>query len=261
VLHRLDLMTKPLGFGLAAALVMIAWPEIAQAYRPFNGTDASVAARGEFELELGPLQFRRSVGRDQLLAPATVLNLGVLPRTELVVDFVGSMPLPAAAGEARYQVRETDVFLKVVLREGVLQDGSGPSVALEAGPLTPEIEGQSGLGFAANLIVSERWDWFLAHLDNQALWGRGDLTFGWQSSLIGEFRFSETAWPVVELLWQRTFSSGVSTYSALLGGIWHAAPGFDLDAAALVASSYRRAGFEARLGFTWALRIWEPAAS
>jgi hypothetical protein len=252
-------MSKPLGFGLAAALLLSGWNSVAHAYRPFTGTDADVAARGEFELELGPLQFRRNVGRNQLLAPATVLNLGILPRTELVVDFVGTLPLPAAAGQARYQVRDTDVFLKFLLRQGALQDRSGPSIALETGPLTPEIEGQSGFGFAANLIVSERWDWFVAHLDNQASLGRRDLQFGWSSSLIGEFRFSEIAWPVMELLAGRDFDAHASTYSALVGCIWHAADGFDLDAAAIAGSVNRAAAFEARLGFTWAFQVWNPA--
>src|SRR5689334_6194061 len=49
------------------------------AYRPFDGTDADVAARGEFELEMGPSDFYRISSRNYLIVPSTVLNLGVLP--------------------------------------------------------------------------------------------------------------------------------------------------------------------------------------
>jgi len=243
----------------ALALILLCSTRTAFAYRPFNGTDGDVAERGEFELELGPVQMLRVNGRNFLLTPATVLNLGIFPRTELVVDFVGNIPLRPDMGEARYQLRDTDVFLKFLLREGVLQEETGPSIALEAGPLTPEIAGERGFGAAANLIVSERWGWFVAHLNNELVLGRKTLAAAWSNSLITEFRFSETAWPVAELLWERELRSGASIYSILAGMIWSVSEGLDLDAAVVVASVEGNPSYEGRLGFTWAVPFWEPS--
>jgi hypothetical protein len=237
--------------------MLASYATTAHAYRPFNGTDAEVAERGEFELELGPVQLFHSRTRDLLFMPATVLNLGIFPRTELVVDFVGTIPLNGDS----YQVRGTDVFLKFLLLRGALQKQRGPSLALETGPLTPEIHGAKGFGASANLIVSERWAWFVAHLDNIAELSRSALRFAWTNTLITEYRFSETIWPVLELLWSREFVSHTGTYSALVGGIWRAIDGVDLDAALIVSRVNHAPAFEARLGFTWAFQLWGQPGS
>ena len=71
-------------------LAIVGWvalaPRAALAYRPFDGTDADVAERGEFELELGPLGYFRLGGTNFLIVPGAVLNYGILPRTELVLQ-------------------------------------------------------------------------------------------------------------------------------------------------------------------------------
>jgi hypothetical protein len=241
---------------VAIACAMLFVPTAAHAYRPFDGTDGDVAELGEFELELGPVQLLHADKRNYLLTPATVLNLGIIPRVELVVDFVGNVPLRRDPGEAGYQVRDTDVLLKFLLRKGVLQEDSGPSIALETGPLTPEIAGEKGFGAIADLIVSEQAGWFIAHLNSIAELGRGDLAFTWTSTLIGEFRFNEIAWPVMELRWDREVRSGDSVYSALAGFIWSVTEGLDVDGAAMVASVDGQPSFQGRLGLTWATPFW-----
>src|SRR5207253_9284581 len=56
------------------------------AYRPFDGTDAAVAGRGELEIELGPAGLLR-IGPDRfLVAPALIVNLGFADRWELVLE-------------------------------------------------------------------------------------------------------------------------------------------------------------------------------
>lgn len=241
----------------AAALVWLVTGR-AYAYRPFTATDADVAEVGEFELELGPLQFVREDARSYLQVPATVLNLGILPRTELVVDFVGTIPLQPLPGEGSYQLRDTDLLLKIVCVRGSLQDaGPGPSVALEVGVLTPEIQHEKGFGASANLIVSQRWEPFAVHVNSQLELSRSELTPIWTESVIGELHVHETFWPVAELLWSHEFSTGANEYSALAGVIWGAREGLSLDAAAMVASSNGALAIEGRLGFTWAFRLWE----
>ena len=231
---------------------------VVHAYRPFNGTDSDVSDPGEFELELGPLEFVRDGSGNYLLAPDTVLNLGIAHRTEFIVDFVGTIPLQHQVGQAGYR-RETALFLKFLLRKGVLQDEGGPSIALEAGPLLPQLNGDQSFGAAADLILSEKAGWFYAYLNNEGELSRERLEFAWSNSLIGEFRFNETLWPVMELTWQREIKSGESVYSVLVGGIWRVTEGLDLDAAAVGGSVEGKPAFEGRLGLTWRVAVWKPA--
>src|SRR5262245_22718401 len=67
---RLAVVVAGVVSGLAVALP-------AQAYRPFDGTDAAVADPWEMEIELGPLGYLREGGARYLLAPAVVANIGV----------------------------------------------------------------------------------------------------------------------------------------------------------------------------------------
>src|SRR5580692_8582560 len=126
----------------AACLAALASERTALAYRPFDGTDADVAALGDFELELGPVHWYSQQGEHYLLAPATVLNLGYAPGWELVVDFQNSVGIDVPPGQPRDQLLDTDILTRGVLIPGVLQDkGPGPSVAAELGPLLPEANG------------------------------------------------------------------------------------------------------------------------
>jgi hypothetical protein len=51
-----------------------------------------------------------------------------------------------------------------VLQPGVLQDKKELSVAMEFGPLLPDVGG-SGIGFSWSGIVSQRWEWGTAHFN------------------------------------------------------------------------------------------------
>ena len=68
--------------------------------------------------------------------------------------------------------------VKTVLREGTLQNKTGPSIATEFGVLLPNSRGDSGLGASLAGIVSQRWDWGAIHLNGVASLTRehhGDL--------------------------------------------------------------------------------------
>lgn len=233
----------------------------AYAYRPFTGTDADVADVGELELELGPLQFLREDSRSYIQVPATVLNLGILPRAELVIDFVGVVPLQPLPNEGRYQLRNTDLLVKIVCVRGSLQEaGSGPSVALEVGALTPEIQHEEGFGASANLIVSQRWERLVVHVNSQLELSRGELTPIWTEGVIGELHVHEKFWPVAELLWSHELSTCSNEYSALAGAIWSVGAGLSFDAAALVADVHGALAIEGRLGVTWTFQLWEKTS-
>src|SRR3954468_51938 len=104
-------------------------------YRPFDSTDAAVASPGEFEVELGPAGFLLQGGERTLIAPAYVLNLGLVEGWEAVLQGRGQEALSSAAHRASFA--GNGLFLKGVLRDGVLQEKPGPSVATEFGLLLP----------------------------------------------------------------------------------------------------------------------------
>ncbi|HTV17644.1 MAG TPA: hypothetical protein VMG12_03210 [Polyangiaceae bacterium] len=187
-----------------------------------------------------------------MLSTPTVLNVGIVPRMELVLDLV---PVYPESGQPT-SVTDTDFFAKFLLREGVLQGEAGPSIALEAGPLLPEVRGERGFGASANLIVSERWGGLTLHLDNEAELSRRELNLGWMTSLIGEVDLHAEVRPVVEIAWETDVRSGSDVYSALAGLIWEASDGLDLDVAGRIASDDGERAFEARFGLTWAVHLW-----
>jgi hypothetical protein len=52
--------------------------------------------------------------------------------------------------------------------------------------------------------------------------------------------------------------TGVTTWSGLVGGIWRARRGLDLDVGLLEARTGGQGVTEVRLGFTWTVGVWKP---
>lgn len=155
--------SMPLRVGtLLFAVVILLQTDVAFAYRPFDGTDAAVAGPGEMEIELQPAGGKSSEGQKTLIAPATVLNYGFAKDWEMVLEGRLETPLPAT-GPTTFT--DGGAFLKHILRPGVLQDQSGPSIATEFGILLPDSIGDTRFGASIAGIVSQRWDWGTAHLN------------------------------------------------------------------------------------------------
>lgn len=246
-------------FACLVALALLAAARPASAYRPFDGTDADVAPLGVFELELGPAHWYSQAGQSYVIAPATVLNFGILPRTELVIDFQDFVLLQPEPGQPRARLLDTDVLLKHVFIPGSLQDeGKGPSMAVEAGPLVPNVNGAEGFGAWCNVIVSQRFPGVTAHLNDAASLTRGNLHFDWFTSLILEGSFEQPVRPVGELYVEHEWVTNVTTYSALVGAIWHARDGLDFDVGLREARIDDVRATEVRLGLTWGLAVWSP---
>ena len=66
-----------------------------------------------------------------------MLNLGIVHGWEMVLEGEQLVLLAGAPGDSRLRLVDTHLFLKGVLRDGSLQDGDRPSVALEFGPWLP----------------------------------------------------------------------------------------------------------------------------
>ena len=226
----------------------------ALAYRPFDGTDAAVAAVGEFELELGPVHYLGHPRAHYLLAPATVLNLGLVQGLELVIDFKNYVAIDRVPNEERVRILDTDVFLKWVVRPGVLQDRKGLSVAIEFGPLTPEINGETTFGASMLVIVSHRWQGGTVHFNQQAQYTRtGSLDLF--ESIILEGPHDLVVRPVGEIYVEREVGQ-ITKLSGLAGAIWSAREGLDFDMGLRVAREGTEPVAEVRLGLTWAIDVW-----
>ena len=244
---RLNLALATLAAGIALATP-------AFAYRPFDGTDGDVAGVGEFELEMGPAQFLSTPAGRYIVAPATVLNLGVARGLELVVDFKDFLSVEPVVGQPRMRLLDTDVFLKSVLCRGTLQGETGVSIALEAGPLLPEIGGNKNFGAQANLITSYRWDALSLHLNTSAALMRDQQLDGFVS-LILEGPHDWAIRPVGEVYTEHEFGND-TRYSALAGAIWQVRDGLALDAAIRYGVQPGSNAVEVRFGLTWGVALW-----
>lgn len=240
-------------------LATLALTREAAAYRPFDGTDADVADPGEFELELGPAQYYAQGGRHFLVAPATVLNLGLVPRLELVGDIRPTLALDRSAtipDVARVRILETDVFLKWVVVPGVLQGAPGPSFAFEGGPLLPEYRDDAAFGAQLNAILSWRVSGITMHLNEQAAYTRiGNPDYFTSFIVEGEPKYGVR--PVAEVFFE---TGDQRIVSGLVGAIWAVSESLSLDTAVRTARVGGDQAAEVRLGLTWALSVWHGGA-
>src|SRR5262245_4966301 len=121
------------------AALLFAYADLAIAYRPFDSTDADVAHAGEAEIELGPVQWLREGSKRFLQAPALIANFGLTRDRELVIEGRHEIARDPEDGESRSSLVDNAISIKQVLRQGVLQDKTGPSVATEFGVLLPGV--------------------------------------------------------------------------------------------------------------------------
>jgi hypothetical protein len=104
------------------ALSLLAWPDPARAYRPFDGTDAAIAKNGEMEIELQPAGRLRDESGTSLIAPATVINYSLSDDWEAVFEGQGQTQLSPPGPTS---LTAAGAFLKHVLAPGSLQDIQG----------------------------------------------------------------------------------------------------------------------------------------
>ena len=243
----------------AAAIVIfpciaVALPRPAFAYRPFDSTDAAVAEKGDLELELGPLGFLKTDAGRFLVAPSAIFNLGIARDWELVLQGRHFILLDGMAGDSRFRLIDTGLFLKGVLREGSLQEVHGPSVAIEVGPLLPTINGEPGIGATATLIVSQHWKPVTLHVNGEVTLTRaGNLDLFGGAILEGPREWAVR--PVVEAFVEREFGAAF-VLSGLVGAIWQLKEGLSLDIALRAARVDTNTAIEVRAGLTWATSLW-----
>ncbi|WP_242393951.1 hypothetical protein [Anaeromyxobacter oryzisoli] len=241
--------------GFLLALGVAAWPLAASAYRPFNSTDAAVAAKGEVEIEAGPGYLVEGPDRT-LVAPSLVLNWGFTDRWEAVLEGRHFVKLGSNIEEPRLRVEDTALSLKGVLREGSLQEKRGPSVATELSALLPTINGGPGVGAEWAVIVSQRWPDLTVHVNGAAAWTRAHEP-GVFGGVILEGHDAWTVRPVAEVFVEHERDLP-TTVSGLLGAIWRVSDRLALDAAVRRARAGGTDTTELRVGLTWGFSVGFP---
>jgi hypothetical protein len=229
---------------LLLSLVAV-WPQAALAYRPFDSTDPAVAEPGEVEIELSPVSFRQSESGQTWIAPQLRFNYGLAQNWELVVEGQGEFH----RGSKGVMI-DNAAFLKAVVREGTLQEQTGPSIAIEFGTLLPGINAEGGFGAEFAGIIGNQWSWGAIHFTAAATLtrdNRGEMFLGTilEGPSFGAVR------PVAEIVYEREFGES-EAIAALAGVIWEVREGLAFDLAVRQASVDGDPETEIRAGITFA---------
>jgi len=223
------------------------------AYRPFDGTDAAVADVKEVEIELQPAGMMRQNAQTSLIAPFMIFNYGFAKNWELVLQGQGQFPLTNSDESA--SLNGVGAFLKHVLREGSLQEASGPSVAIEFGPLLPGIHADNGYGASFGTIVSQRWDWGTVHANVVT-----ELTRDQHADFfLGGIVEGPSKWkirPVAEFFYENEIGQS-RTLSGLIGAIWQVEDNLSFDVGFRHAIVNGHPVEEVRAGMTFGFRLPE----
>jgi hypothetical protein len=232
------------------ALSLMWWSTSAFAYRPFDGTDAAVAAPGEVEIELQPAGLLREQGSNTLIAPAMVYNYGFSEGWEAVLEGRGETPLSPSGPTS---LTTAGAFLKHVLQPGSLQDKTGPSVATEFGVLLPDSTGSPGVGASLAGIVSQRWDWGTIHFNAATALTRDHHADVFLGGIIeGPSKWSIR--PVAEFFYEKEFGQS-ETISGLIGLIWQARDNLSFDVGLRHALTNGHSVNEVRAGLTFGFHL------
>ena len=190
-------------------------PSVAWGYRPFVSTDAAVADVKEMEIELGYFNFERERGKNTFIVPKAVLNYGLIRNLELVGEFGIEEPTHGSV-----RLADPALSLKAILKEGVLQEKSGVSFAVEAGPLLPSTSKEENrFGFEGIGILSGKLSALTYHVNFGGGVDRAETNPFLVWGMIAEFPIAPKLRLVGEVNGEATRGKSPDN-SALLGFIW-----------------------------------------
>jgi hypothetical protein len=232
--------------AFATAAVLALWCHEAEAYRPFDGTDAAVTEIGEMEIELGPVEYLREGAERMLFAPDLRINYGFMPNWEASLE--GDVSHGLTAGIPRTSLIASEALLKGVLREGSLQD------ATEFGILLPGVNDERGTGAILTGIASQRWDWGTVHFNAQIALTRGQQHADYFFDTIIEGPHDWPVRPVAEIFYESDVSV-FRTRSALVGAIWQVQDNIAVDFGIRGARINSQTAGEIRAGVTFAFGV------
>ena len=225
----------------------LSWPGEALAYRPFDSTDAAVADKGVWEVELEPLGWQHNDAGVGWVAPAAIVNYGFAENWEMVLEGRNTV---FARGGAEFS--DAAASLKTVFREGSLQEKEGVSLGSEFSVLLPGIRADDGAGLEWVLLASDRKSWGAWHVNigpELTRDGRGAMVMGG----ILEGPHDWVVRPVAELRYEKTFG-GEELFAQLIGLIFPVREGLALDIAYRHAREGGRPDEQIRAGLTFDLQ-------
>jgi len=250
-LFRIRLAAARPGVLATYLLLVLLLPPSCWAYRPFIATDAAVADPQEVEIELGYFTVEHAQGETAFTIPRVVFNYGVLKNWEAVAEFA----VLRGPGDDLNLI-DPALSVKGVLREGVLQDKSGVSVATEVGLLLPSTErDQRHFGFEATGIASAKLGPFTFHVNAGLGVSRstGEVTGIW--GVIGELPIWNGLRLVGEVDGEKPRRESQSD-SALIGMIWRPWPSKNIDFDAGVRRTFTGApAWQVTMGVTFAFSL------
>jgi hypothetical protein len=226
------------------ALTLSLWSSAAHAYRPFDSTDAAVADKGVWEVELQPLGWRHNGDGTQWVSPAVILNYGFAENWEAVLEGRNNI---FARGGAEFT--DAAASLKTVFREGSLQHKEGPSLGSEFSVLPPGIGAEDGAGLEWTLLASDRKDWGTWHINigpQLTRDGEGGMVMGGILEGPADWRVR----PVAELRYEKAFG-GDELFAQLIGLIIPVREGLAFDIAYRHAREAGRPDEQVRAGVTF----------
>jgi hypothetical protein len=201
------------GFFLLVCIVIL--PPAAWGYRPFVSTDAAVTEPQQIEIELGYFALEREQGGSTFMVPQLVFNYGLVRNLELVGEFQ-----LAWSPETALEFVEPALALKAVLKEGVLQEKPGVSIAIELSLLLPTtVPGERQPGFEGVVIGSAQISPFVFHVNVGGGVGRAEAKPFVVWGVIAELPLHPTLRLVGELNGESSKGEAAET-SGLLGLIW-----------------------------------------
>jgi hypothetical protein len=232
--------------------VLLVAPHVALAYRPFDSTDAAVASPKEIEIEFGPVAYTDSRHASITDAPVVTVNVGLVDGWEAVID--AARTITRSSFERDTETVETALMLKRVLRDGVLQEQAGWSIATEFGVLFPTSHSDDDYGASWALIGSQAVGRTVVHV-NAALAQNRDGNTELFTGLIVEAMTSEPVRPVVELTFEYERGTETRSAGALVGAIWERSDNLSFDIAARAVREDHEWSYEGRIGVTWAFAM------
>jgi hypothetical protein len=229
---------------LAAVMLQ---PQNVCAYRPFDLTDADVVEYRGVELEIGPVALQRSSEDLVLIAPSLIVNYGIRPRLELVLEGKNERSLRSSSDNL-WRPQEFAASIKWLVRAGSLQGERGLSIATEPSVLLPGRD-QPGVGAQVGVILSVLGPAGALHLNVVPGISRAHNLAG-TIGIIAEGPFDWRIRPVGEWVAYEEVGAGWLV-SMLYGFIVRAGEGCSFDGAIRAQRIQGLTTLEVRAGLTW----------
>jgi hypothetical protein len=208
---------KPVLKNLICMLVLSFFlPRLSWAYRPFESTEAEIEEKRQTELEWGFFRYENEGTTDRVISPDFQLDYGIADQWELT----GQGRLQIYDEEGRnLEILEPEIFVKRLIREGSMQDKTGPSLAAEFGPQLPSTkENERSFGLHALGISSYEFAGIMNHLNLGLEQDREDFKSNFIWGTILEYP-SKGKYRLVSEFNGRAIYSHAPENSALIGAI------------------------------------------